>query len=138
MPAVASAETLPVVSVINQSSTNCVRADPVSESAWPPKMNQNRSFQAGPGSGRALADSRLEGPSAPRATRHSPCRPALRHPHQRPHRLQPQDWDLDGDPGNRQGGYSDSLRLAFEANAYFPRRCNSFPPAGLMQNSRRA
>src|SRR3990167_6378075 len=48
MPAVARAETLPVVSVIHQSSTNCVSAEPTSESAWPLKTVQNRSCHFGP------------------------------------------------------------------------------------------
>jgi len=33
MPAMASIETLPVVSVIHHSSTNCVMAEPISDTA---------------------------------------------------------------------------------------------------------
>jgi hypothetical protein len=40
MPAAARAETLPVVSVIHQSKTNWVKAEPTRDNAWPVKMLQ--------------------------------------------------------------------------------------------------
>jgi hypothetical protein len=40
MPATISAETVPTVSVIHQTRTNWVSADPMSESAWPVKTHQ--------------------------------------------------------------------------------------------------